>query len=136
MEEEKASNRTPIMVSIQLHERLNTVKEQLQKIIGKRSISMEKVIEILLIARPLDFMLSEIMLEEYPTLITDPEKEDRFKLEMLASLEHKQWIIYNKGLPKQFQKRELWRPYEELLEEEKEKDRVFAREVLKLLKHI
>lgn len=135
-EKEKSSDRTPIMVSIQLHERLNTVKEQLRKIIGKKSLSLEKAIEILLTAKPLDLMLEDLILEAYPTLIHDEPKEQKYKVEMLASLEHQQWIHYNKGLPKEFQKPHLWIPYEELLDEEKEKDRVFARKVLELLKHL
>jgi len=136
MIEEKSSDRTPIMVSIQLHERLNTIKDHLQKIIGKKSISLEKVIEIFLIAKPLDVILQDMILEYYPTFITDEPKEDKFKLEMLASLEHEQWIHYNKGLPQEFQKPQLWIPYEELLEEQKEIDRVFARKVLHFLREL
>jgi len=136
MSEQKSSDRTPIMVSIPLHERLNTVKEQFRKIIGKKSLSLEKTIEILLTAKPLDVILEDLILEAYPTIIHDEPKEDKFKLEMLASLEHEQWIHYNKGLPKEFQKPQLWIPYEELLDEQKEIDRVFARKVLELLKHL
>jgi len=124
------------MVSIPLHERLNTVKEQFRKIIGKKSLSLEKTIEILLTAKPLDVILEDLILEAYPTIIHDEPKEDKFKLEMLASLEHEQWIQWNKAMTKEFQKPQLWIPYEELLDEQKEKDRVFARKVLELLKHI
>lgn len=70
------SKRTPIMVSIQLHGRLNTVKEQLEKIIEK-SMSFEKVIEVLLTAKPLDLMLSDMILEANPTIIDEPSKKEQ-----------------------------------------------------------
>lgn len=87
MPEEKSSNRTPIMVSIQLHERLNTMKEQLRKIIGKKTISMEKTIEVLLTAKPVDLMLQDMILEAYPTIIKEPSR----KQQQIQELE--QWVI-------------------------------------------
>jgi len=54
-------------------------------------------------------------------------------IEKLAELEHEQWVHWNKSLPKDLQKPELWIPYEELTEEQKDKDRYFARKVILML---
>lgn len=51
-------------------------------------------------------------------------------IEKLAELEHEQWVQWNKSLPKDLQKPELWLSYENLTEEQKEKDRHFARKVI------
>jgi hypothetical protein len=67
-------------------------------------------------------------------------------LEILAELEHEQWIHWSKSICKNPEvgitqkKREawekLWRPYCELTEEEKEQDRKWARKVLAFLPRI
>lgn len=52
---------------------------------------MEKAIEILLVARPLDIMLSEMILDEYPTIIKEPSKKEekirRLEEELLEFLD-------------------------------------------------
>lgn len=53
--------------------------------------------------------------------------------ERLAALEHQQWIYWNKGLPKEYRKPDLWVPYEQLAEDVKELDRKFAKLVVKQL---
>lgn len=70
-------------------------------------------------------------------------------LEKLAELEHDQWIHYSKNLSKRIQQsssiddlrnktvtrwKRKWRPYEDLSDKEKEKDRIWAYKVLELLK--
>lgn len=65
-------------------------------------------------------------------------------LEKLAELEHKQWITWSHTLAiaeqKNISKRrlkkwsKLWKPYSKLSEKQKEQDRIWAREVIKLLK--
>lgn len=77
MSEEKSATRTPIMVSMQLHERLNTMKQQLQKIIGNKFISLEKTIEVLLMAKPLDVILEDMIIEANPTIFNEPSKKDK-----------------------------------------------------------
>ncbi|MDH5635301.1 MAG: hypothetical protein OEY47_01360 [Candidatus Bathyarchaeota archaeon] len=82
-ETQKSDNRTPIMVSIQLHGRLNTLKDALEKIVGK-SLSMEKTIDILLIAKPLDVIITEMVMELYP-----PIEQTSTKAEQIDELENK-----------------------------------------------
>lgn len=62
--------------------------------------------------------------------------------ELLAELEHQQWIVWSVQIaetePISVDRRErwkkLWRPYSELTEEEKNQDRKWADKVLALLK--
>ena len=62
------------------------------------------------------------------------------KLEVVADLEHQQWMSWSKyiaanwGIPNELvhKWKQNWKPYSELTEEEKEKDRVWARKVLKV----
>lgn len=74
--EEKSSNRTPIMVSIQLHGKLNTIRQQLQKVIGK-NISLEKALEIVITAKSLDVILTDLILEYYPTELKEPSNKEK-----------------------------------------------------------
>ena len=53
---------TTIQVSMETHKRLYRVKADLEKIVGK-SISFEQVIRILLLARPLEETISDLLLE-------------------------------------------------------------------------
>lgn len=63
-------------------------------------------------------------------------------LEALAELEHKQWTEWSMSLvdtetlsPERVERwRKLWRPYRELTEEEKFKDREYAEQVLWIVK--
>lgn len=62
------------------------------------------------------------------------------KLEKLAALEHEQWARWTEHLLNNMtpENIERWKrlcdtPYEQLSEEDKEKDRVWARRILKLL---
>lgn len=75
MSGENSSKRTSIMVSMQVYDRLNRSKEQLEKIIEK-SMSLEKTIMVLLTAKPLDLMLEDMILEAYPTVINEPSKRE------------------------------------------------------------
>jgi len=69
-------------------------------------------------------------------------KEEFQKIEKLAALEHEQWMAWSKDIVKtesirygrleRWQK--LWIPYEQLTEEQKEQDRVWARKVIDILK--
>ena len=113
--EQKSSDRTPIMVSIQLHEKLNTVKEQLRKIIGKKSLSLEKTIEILLTAKPLDVILEDLILEAYPTIIKEPSKKEE-KANHLETffIEFAQALIYPSKLSKE-QRKEIHDKLEQIL---------------------
>ena len=62
-------------------------------------------------------------------------------LEKLATLEHEQWIAWSKSIVREEQISlerynrwvELWVPYEDLTEEQKEQDRVWARKVLEVI---
>ncbi len=61
------------------------------------------------------------------------------KIEELAKLEHDQWIEWSKAVaPEVSEERrarweKLWIPYEELSEEAKEQDRIWARKVIEVL---
>ena len=61
-------------------------------------------------------------------------------LERLAELEHDQWVEWSKAIQRRVAPhwrkrwRKLWKPYEELTEDEKDKDRVWARKVMKIVK--
>ncbi len=63
------------------------------------------------------------------------------KLEKLAELEHIQWIEWSKNIASTeviSQERlerwkKLWIPYNELTEEQKEQDRIYARKILEIL---
>ncbi len=61
-------------------------------------------------------------------------------LEELAEIEHDQWIEWSKSVADEVSEerrerwKKLWIPYDELSEEEKEKDREYARKVLKKIK--
>jgi len=65
-------------------------------------------------------------------------------LEKLAELEHEQWVKWSKNLAdtenisenRLFRWKKLWVQYWALTEKDKEKDRIWARKVLKLLKEI
>lgn len=93
------------MVSIQLHKRLNTIKEQLRKIIGKKSLSLEKAIEILLIAKPLDVILEDLILEAHPTTIKEPStKQQNLKQLQSFFIEFAQALIYPTKLSEEKQK--------------------------------
>lgn len=64
-------------------------------------------------------------------------------LEELAELEHNQWISWTKALVKKHDKDLLlditskwkrnWKPYKDLTEKEKGKDRVWARKVINII---
>ena len=70
------------------------------------------------------------------------EAEDKELLEKLAAIEHDQWVEWaqslaeNETLSKSRVKRweKLYVPYDELTEESKEQDRVYARKVLAAIK--
>jgi len=77
--------------------------------------------------------------------MSDETKETigKFKtdtVEILASLEHEQWLTFIKDLNEQGERREKWAklmiPYSELSEEVKELDRVWARKVLETLANL
>ena len=61
-------------------------------------------------------------------------------LEILAELEHRQWLHWSQAtaahVPEALRARwqESWRPYAELPEEAKELDRAWARQVVELLR--
>lgn len=61
-------------------------------------------------------------------------------LEALAELEHRQWMHWSQSIAPQLPEpartrwQEAWCPYAELPEEAKELDRVWARQVLELLR--
>lgn len=64
-------------------------------------------------------------------------------LEALSALVHKQWLGWSKGIAEEEDltdermdrwEEECWMPYSQLSEEQKEKDRVEARQIIKLLK--
>jgi hypothetical protein len=62
-------------------------------------------------------------------------------IEKLAALEHEQWVSWSRNLasvqaifPNRLGRwKRLWKPYEELSEGDKEKDRIWARKVIELL---
>lgn len=85
---------------------------------------------------------TEIVLESVRLILAQSEKkllED--KLEILAELEHEQWVKWSQNLattekisPERLERwQKLWIPYAKLTEEEKEQDRVWARKVLSSL---
>lgn len=53
---------TTIQVSMETHDRLYRMKTKLEKIVG-RTISFEGVIRILLLARPLEETINDLLLE-------------------------------------------------------------------------
>ncbi|MFV9676121.1 MAG: hypothetical protein ACNYVW_00460 [Methanosarcinales archaeon] len=63
------------------------------------------------------------------------------QLERLAALEHEQWTVWSKNimqtehisLDRRIRWDQLWRPYAELTEKEKEQDRVWARKVIAII---
>ncbi|KKL27957.1 hypothetical protein LCGC14_2379970 [marine sediment metagenome] len=65
-------------------------------------------------------------------------------IELLAAIEHEQWIEWAKSIakseklsPERVKRWEkLYVPYDELTEESKEQDRVYARKVLKVLNKV
>lgn len=72
------------------------------------------------------------------------EKTKKLRIEMLAELEHKQWqhlIRFFQSLPPDVLRKKIYVDYKKLVyldyknlsEEDKEKDRVWARKVIKLL---
>ena len=72
-----------------------------------------------------------------------PTKEqEKMLLEKLSDLEHKQWIHWTKYMMKSIYdedkfvrwEKQIKIPYSELIEEDKEKDRIWARKVLEILK--
>lgn len=64
-------------------------------------------------------------------------------VEILAELEHEQWMEWSKNLVATEKRlsmnrierwKKLWVPYAELTEEQKEQDRIYARKVLEAIK--
>lgn len=64
-------------------------------------------------------------------------------IETLARLEHEQWVEWSKALVAREKRlsmnrierwKKLWIPYDQLTEEQKEQDRVYARKVLAIIK--
>jgi len=55
------TERTSIMVSMQVHEKMHATKAKLEKICHK-PLSMNELIEILLTARPLNDILEDLIL--------------------------------------------------------------------------
>jgi len=53
---------TTIQISIDLHSRLYRIKSDLEKIVGK-TITFEDVLRILLLTRPLEETISDLLLE-------------------------------------------------------------------------
>ncbi len=80
--------------------------------------------------------------EEMHERLTHGSDDDEYRnvIEELADLEHRQWMHWSKylaenhdipeGLEEKWE--ENWRPYEELSDELKEKDRKWARKALKI----
>lgn len=60
-------------------------------------------------------------------------------LEQLAKLEHDQWMEWSKSVADEVSEerrerwKKLWIPYDQLSEEMKEEDRIYARKIQKLL---
>lgn len=73
---EKSSNRTVIMVSKQLHGKLNAIRRQLEEIIGK-NISLDKALEVVITAKSFDVILTDLILEYYPTELKEPSKKEK-----------------------------------------------------------
>ena len=69
------------------------------------------------------------------------KEQKKFIIEKLADLEHEQWIEWSKNIggsetiseDRLNRWRNLWKPYSELTDNEKEQDRVYARKVVGLL---
>ena len=68
------------------------------------------------------------------------EKAKKLRIEMLADLEHQQWVHWTEYMLNNLsdENRERWKvqcqtDYKDLSEKEKESDRVWARKVIKLL---
>ena len=69
-------------------------------------------------------------------------EQEKMLLEKLSDLEHKQQIHWNKYMMKSIYdedkfvrwEKQIKIPYSELIEEDKEKDRIWARKVLEILK--
>jgi hypothetical protein len=61
-------------------------------------------------------------------------------IERLAELEHEQWVYWSKGVAAEVSKerrrrwQSLWVPYDQLAENVKEEDRIWARKVVDLLR--
>lgn len=74
---------------------------------------------------------------------TRPHKQNRGRLlELIARMEHEQWLDWSRSIAeneclsparmKRWQG-QLWKPYDELTEDQKEQDRVYARKILAVL---
>jgi len=85
-----------------------------------------------------DKLIGELRLGEdgylhWQALITN----DNF--EALAALEHEQWMAWSRAVADEVSEerrqrwQEFWKPYEELPENAKEQDRIWARKVLEVL---
>ena len=74
--------------------------------------------------------------------LTEEQKAEL--VEKLADLEHEQWMKWSDDISKKeklteeryWRWRRLWVPYEELTEEQKDQDRVWARKVLQLFEEL
>ena len=72
--------------------------------------------------------------------ISKTEQNNADLLEKLSELEHDQWMEWSKSVSDEVSEerkerwKKLWIPYDELSEEMKEQDRIYARKILKLVK--
>lgn len=72
------------------------------------------------------------------------QKQKTELIEKLADIEHKQWIPWSENISRNekiteeryLRWRRLWVSYEELTEEQKEQDRVWARKVLQIFEEL
>ena len=75
--------------------------------------------------------------------LTEKKQEGRKRfIEMLASLEHDQWMEWSKAVSGEVSDErmarwiKLWVPYDLLSEEEKESDRKYARKICELMEKL
>jgi len=74
---------TTEQVSIEVHGRLCSIAQSLQKILNKRKVSIDQVLKVLLAVKPLDLVLIEMMLEDAETKSV---KFDRKKAKSMEDL--------------------------------------------------
>ncbi|MHA1302079.1 MAG: DNA polymerase ligase N-terminal domain-containing protein [Candidatus Heimdallarchaeaceae archaeon] len=85
--------------------------------------------------KALTFRMEKLMPKK--SSLSNKAASEKKKIEQLAALEHEQWMSWSKSVEPVSDKQERkwernWKPYADLPEKEKDKDRIWAKKVLKI----
>ena len=75
MEKEKMTETTTIEITMETYNRLHSVKQQVAKILRKKSISFDTLFKLFFIMQPIETTLQDLILEENPSINFDKRRK-------------------------------------------------------------